>query len=87
MFLEPRALKLYPKSVILVTNGVAMARHRPILREIEATPSGELLKHLPGSPGPVFGPKTSKNVEDLGKSTFQYFPIYFAGVSGVGGPT
>ncbi len=41
-----------------VTNGVPVARHRPILRENGATASGKLFKHLPGPPGPVFGPKT-----------------------------
>ena len=73
MFREPRAPKLYPKSVILVTNGLAMARHGPILGEIEATPSGELLKHLPGPPGPAFGLKTTNKVENLGKSQIPVF--------------
>ena len=77
MFREPRAPKLCPKSVIVVTNGVAMVRHGPILREIEATPSGELLKHLPGPPGPVFGPKTTKKVENPGKSKIPVFPRIF----------
>ncbi len=73
-------------SVILGTDGVAMARHGPILREIEATPSGELLKDLPGPPGPVFGPKTTKTHKIRGNPEFPYFPVYFADVSDAGGP-
>ncbi len=97
MFREPRAPKLCPKSVILVTNGVAMARHGPILGEIEATPSGELLKHLPGPPGPVFGLKITNKVENLGKSQIPVFSrlrelvrthvIPAPGACGMGGPT
>ncbi len=41
-------------------NGVPVARHGPILRKSEATPSGKLFKHLPGPPAPVFGPKRAQ---------------------------
>ncbi len=55
------AHKTGPKYIKNITNGVPVARHRPILRENEGTASGKLFKHLPGPPGPVFGPKTAKN--------------------------
>ncbi len=54
----------HPKSIKIVMNGVPVARHGPILRENEATASGKLCKHLPGPPGPVFGPKTAAKVEN-----------------------
>ncbi len=38
----------------MVTNGVPVARHEPILRENEATPSGKLFKPILGPPRPVF---------------------------------
>ncbi len=40
----------------------ATARHRPILRENEATASRKLFKHLPGPPGLAFGPKTVSKI-------------------------
>ncbi len=43
-------------------NGVPMARHGLILGEDEATTSRKVFKHLPGPPGPVFGPKTALKI-------------------------
>ena len=53
-------------------NGVAVARHGPILWENEATPSGKLSKYLPGPPGPVFGPETTKKIGNPKKQIFPY---------------
>ena len=50
--------------VISGMNGVAVARQGPILWENEATPSRKVSKYLPGPPGPVFGPKTTKKIEN-----------------------
>ena len=46
-------------------NGTAVAPHGLILGEDEATPSRKLFKHLPGPPGPVFGPKTAPKINNL----------------------
>ena len=62
-------------------NGVAVARHGPILWENEATPSGKLSKYLPGPSGPVFGPKTTNKIENP-KNPYIYIcklPIYRPG--------
>ena len=50
-------------------NGVPVAPHGLILGEDEATPSRKLFKHLPGPPGPVFGPKMTAKIENPKKST------------------
>ncbi len=47
-----------PKSMKMVMNGVPVARHGLILGEDEATTYRKVFKHIPGPPGPVFGPKT-----------------------------
>ena len=46
-------------------NRAPVAPHGLILGENEAAPSRKLFKHLPGSPGPVFGPKTIKKIANL----------------------
>ncbi len=52
-----------PKSKKIVTNGVPMARHRPILREHGDTASGTLFKHLLSPPGSVFVAKTASKTK------------------------
>ena len=49
------------KFIKMGVNGVPVAPHGLILGGNEAAPSRKFLKHLPGSPGPVFGPKTIMN--------------------------
>ncbi len=58
-----------------------VAPHGPILRESEATPSRKFFKHLPGSPGPVFGPPKHSKIKHPNylKTTFKI------GVGGMGG--
>ncbi len=53
--------------------GVSAHLGRGILREIEATPSRELLKHLPGSPGQVSGPTAIKKIGNPRKSEIPVF--------------
>ena len=59
--------------VISGMNGVAVARHGPILWENDATGSSKLSRHLPGPPGAVGGPKTAKKMKIRKK---QFFCIY-----------
>ncbi len=49
----------------MVMNGVPVARPGLILGEDEATTSRKVFKHLPGHPGPVFGPKTYPKIQNL----------------------
>ena len=64
MFWDAYIKQVQEMGVISGMNGVAVARHGPILWENEATPSGKLSKYLPGPPGLVFGPKTTKKIEN-----------------------
>ncbi len=46
----------------MVTSLVPAARHGLILVEDEAASSKKVFKHLPGPPGPVFGPKIGPKI-------------------------
>ncbi len=52
-------------------NGVPMVRHGLVLGEDEAATTRKLFKHLPGPPGPIFGPKKDPNIQT---KTYMFFP-------------
>ncbi len=62
-----------PKSKKIVMNGAPVARHGLILGEDEATTSRKVFKHLPGLPGPVFGPKTDPKIPNPKNNKHKYF--------------
>ena len=62
------------KSIMLGMNGVAVARHGPILKDNEATGSGKIFKYLQGLPDTIHNLK--KNAEVNKNPQTPYFTVF-----------